>query len=179
MREPTLEETIELARKAHAGQFDRVREPYFNHLERVASLCLHPKIQKLAYLHDIIEDTELSEDDLARLGYGPLTLLHLRALTKKPDELYLDYINRASSYSFSALVKLADLYDHLTRLDRLPAATRARLRWKYETAWYWIVEEKPCLVANFLKKNGLVSPIEEVIDELPSIVQKRKAHRTI
>lgn len=128
-----LELARALARVKHAGQSRKGSgEPYFNHLSRVASRVIGWRAKALAYLHDLIEDTDLTADDLILLGFPEDLVNDVVALSRReghltypdaldgsatfvPPEEYFDFIERTTrDGSDDALyVKLADLADNL------------------------------------------------------------------
>lgn len=69
-------------------------------------------IEQVALLHDVVEDTEVTMDDLAAYGFHPYVLSGVAAVTKNPvkgAESYLNYLIRVISHIYSRVVKLADL----------------------------------------------------------------------
>ena len=109
-----------LARIAHDGQVDKSGDPVFDHVERVVSKVEFPGEATVAYLHDIVEDTVVTEDDL-HVYFDEWVVLDVTALTRKNDETYMDYIERIIRNGSPAAVhvKLADLEDHLDRKSAL------------------------------------------------------------
>lgn len=159
MRRPTAADARALAELLHAGQVDKVGRIYLEHLLRVADYFLGSDLlTSVAFLHDILEDTDVNEADLQRQGYSETVLLALRALTRREEEAYLDHIDRVSINSLAAVVKCADLYDHLLSIEELPARRRETLRHRYQNAWWLLEKNRPALVATFLQKRGLVDP---------------------
>ena len=131
MREET-ERAEEFARRAHHGQRDRAGAPYTNHLERV-SARLEQGNRAAAWLHDVLEDTETSTEELREAGITRETLRSVTTLTRRSTETYREYIRRiAESGDATAIaVKRADLADHL---EVTPEAAGAGLRRRYERA---------------------------------------------
>jgi len=86
-------------------------------------------------LHDVVEDTPVTLDQLGSAGF-PAHLLHtLDCLTHRDGETYTAYIERVAGDATAVRVKLADLGDNLGNcrgLDRTPAVV-ARIR-RYERA---------------------------------------------
>ena len=128
-----------LAYEAHAGQLDKAGEPYFGHLARVARRVAEqrpdrPDLIAVAWLHDLVEDTRLTVDHLARWGYPAPVVELVDALTHRPHEPRVDYVARIRAAGPGAvLVKLADNADNAdpARLAVLPDSDRARLETKY------------------------------------------------
>ena len=137
----------DLAVEAHGTQKDKQGNPYSEHLdavaENVADLVLEAKLSNIdvledhitvAYLHDTVEDTELTLDDLADLGFSPWVCEAVEAVTKTKNEYNPSYIKRVIDGGFMAMrVKLADLYHNTepSRLSSLPQYTQDRLLAKY------------------------------------------------
>jgi (p)ppGpp synthase/HD superfamily hydrolase len=133
-----LEATAALvARMAHVGQADKAGEPYITHPERVVARI--PATEHLdravAWLHDVVEDTDVTFDDL-RPVFSPTVMLVLDALTHRESETRSDYYDRILQSPIAIRVKTADIADNADpdRLARLDPATRKRLTAKYENA---------------------------------------------
>ena len=88
-----------------------------------------------ALLHDVVEDTDLTIDDLAREGFHEDVLTALTLLTHNPAEEYMDYISRISTCPLARKVKLADLRHNSdpTRLDSVDEKMARRFE-KYARA---------------------------------------------
>jgi (p)ppGpp synthase/HD superfamily hydrolase len=122
---PDLGESIELSQRAHVGQLDKSGRPYYLHPLRVAMRLAHctPAERHAALLHDVVEDTSVTLQDLAVMGYGEDVLELVDLLTRRmPErESHNQYMERlVQSGNAQALrVKLADVYDNMS-----PARTR-------------------------------------------------------
>lgn len=113
---PTIDETIEFIKRAHAGQMTRGGDPYWTH--PVAVMGLLPEDasddeRHAALLHDVIEDTATTYDDLRNAGYSDVTIEIVRLVTRKhdaPRPSYKEWIRSiAVSGNHGAIrVKLAD-----------------------------------------------------------------------
>ena len=135
-RKPTLEDAILLAAGAHRGQLDKAGEPYILHPLRVM-LQLQDEAGKVAaVLHDVVEDTAITLDNLREGGYSEEVLQALEALTRREGESYADFIERAAKNPLARRVKLADLADNLNagRLPQIRKKDRERLA-RYRAAW--------------------------------------------
>ena len=119
--EALLKKAEDIATVAHKGQFDRCGVEYINHPRTVASYVDNPKEKIVAWLHDTIEDTDITEADL-RPVFGDEITDAVVALTKTEGEDYFDYISRAIKNPLSARVKIADL-THNMKPDRIPHPT--------------------------------------------------------
>jgi (p)ppGpp synthase/HD superfamily hydrolase len=113
----TLEKAIEMAARAHAGQKDKENLPYILHPLRVMMRVEGEEAQIVAVLHDTVEDTGLTEDDLRQAGFSESVVAGVLACTHRPGESYTDYVIRCSRVEAARQVKLADLAEN-ARLDR-------------------------------------------------------------
>ena len=116
----TLEDAIALAVEAHRGQREKAGQPYILHVLRVMFRLDGEAERIVAVLHDVVEDTGRTFDDLRRLGYPDEVLAALECVTKREGESYDQFVARAASNPIARRVKLADLEDNLD-LRRLPA----------------------------------------------------------
>lgn len=129
----TLRDAVELARRAHEGQLDKSGRPYIAHPLRVMGAVDGEWTQMAAVLHDVIEDTAVTEDDLRHAGCPEPVVAAVVALTKLPGEPLATSMARAAADPIARTVKRADIADNCSedRLALLDEATRTRLRTKY------------------------------------------------
>ena len=80
----------------------------------------------VAVLHDAIEDSELTLDDLAREGFSPAVIDAVDALTHRPAESYDDYLRRVRANELARRVKLVDL-EHNMDLRRIESVSKKDL----------------------------------------------------
>ncbi len=120
----TLERAIAIAAEAHAGQKDRAGAPYILHPIRLMIQMDSEDAMITAVLHDVVEDSVWTLDDLRKEGFSNTVLNAVDCLTlrDKEGENYWDYIQRAGSDPIAIKVKLADLVDNLNP-DRLNEVT--------------------------------------------------------
>lgn len=127
-----------LAREAHAAQRDKVGNPYIWHVERVVKRCSSPSERIVAWLHDVVEDTSISLDDLHDVHGFPSDPIcdAVQAITHRPGEPREAYYQRVRTNPLALVVKRADLADNTDprRLLLLDAETMIRLMRKYATA---------------------------------------------
>ena len=115
---PTREKALELAAMHHAGQLDKAGEPYILHVLRVMHTVEGIKAKTVAAMHDLLEDTKVTEQDLRDAGFDAEIVDAVLALTKGPKETRIEAAKRAKINSLAREVKLADNADNmdLTRL---------------------------------------------------------------
>jgi len=132
----TLDDAIQVARRAHEGQLDKSGRPYIAHPLRVMGALRGEHERMAAVLHDVVEDTTVTLADLTDAGCPAEVLAAVAAVSKQPGEDQGAYLARVAANPIALAVKRADLADNLSpdRLSRLDAATRDRLRAKYESA---------------------------------------------
>ena len=120
----TLERAIAIAAEAHAGQKDRAGAPYILHPIRLMIQMDSENAMMAAVLHDVVENSTWTLDDLRKEGFSNEVLNAVDSLTHrdKEGEDYWDYIQRAKSDPIAIKVKLADLEDNLNP-DRLNEIT--------------------------------------------------------
>jgi hypothetical protein len=113
-----VERAIALAVRFHTGQRDKSGAPYLLHLFRVALQTQDPIAQQAALLHDLIEDTEATREDLVASSISPDAIEAIVLLTHDLQESYADYVVKIKDNSVATQVKLLDLHDNY-RLDRV------------------------------------------------------------
>jgi len=117
-----LNKAIAIAAQAHAGQTDKGGAPYILHPLRVM-MNVEGECEKIcAVLHDVVEDSDVTFDDLRREGFGEDVLTVLERLTRRADESYDDFIGRVLHNEIACQVKRADLIDNMD-LARIPNPT--------------------------------------------------------
>ena len=119
---PTIERAIEIAATAHAGQRDKAGQPYIFHPLRVMLRVDGAHEQMAAVLHDVVEDTSVTLDNLAQEGFPSEVLRAIAALTKLPGETRLEAAARAAADPIARKVKLADNAENMD-LSRIPNPT--------------------------------------------------------
>lgn len=124
-----------IARKAHEGQIDKGGKPYINHPLTVAKNVKGHEEKIVALLHDVVEDSSYSLEDIKSFGFSENVVKSIECLTrdKDKDEDYDNYIERILSNPIAVKVKIADM-EHNSDLSRIPLITeeiRQRVK-KYE-----------------------------------------------
>ena len=135
MKQSQSEKAYEIAKKAHSGQIDKAGEDYIKHPEKVASFVETDEEKAVAYLHDVIEDTELTLEDLYEYGFSKEVIEAVDIITKKKGENYQSYLNSVKKNELARVVKLADLR-HNSDLTRLAKVTEKDIerKEKYQKA---------------------------------------------
>jgi len=105
---------LELAVERHRGQVDKAGKPYLGHLLRVAARVADEEDAVIvALLHDIVEDTPTTGDDLLRRGFSVDVVDAVLYLTKHERLSYMENIERVKQNRLAKKVKIADLMDNL------------------------------------------------------------------
>lgn len=117
-----VKKAYEIAKVAHKGQVDKAGVDYIKHPETVASFVDTDEEKTVAYLHDVVEDTELTLSDLEKQGFSKTVLTAIDVLTKKKGQSYQGYLELVKQNELARVVKLADL-KHNSDLSRLKTVT--------------------------------------------------------
>ena len=157
MTEKTIiEKAKKIAAEYHKGMVDKYGNPYMEHLERVADRVREMEYDFVdetseielyvatAYLHDIIEDTDCTREDLVAL-FPEAVVEAIFRLTREEGMTYAEYIERILSRDIiptlagkiARVVKLADLLDHLAG----PTPCPPNLIKRYEKSLYRLISK--------------------------------------
>jgi hypothetical protein len=117
-----LEKAISVAIENHAGQVDKAGAPYVLHPLRVMFKMDTEMEMIVAVLHDVVEDTRVTPNDLRAAGFDNEVIEAVDSVTKWGGESYTDFILRAGSNPIGYKVKMADLNDNLD-LSRIAEPT--------------------------------------------------------
>ena len=123
---------LKLCFDVHKEQVDKSGLPYVFHPFHLAEQMETEDTTIVALLHDVVEDSDLTLDDLRQMGFGVAVIAALALLTHDPAVEYMDYVRAIKDNPIARAVKLADLRHNsdLTRLDTLDEKALAR-REKY------------------------------------------------
>ena len=134
---------LELAVEKHKNQTDKAGNPYILHPLHVMENENRKEGKIVAILHDIIEDTDITEDYLFKIGLSKRIVDAVVALTRSEDMDYQEYIKNLSSNPLAKEVKLADL-EHNMDLKRLPTLEEKDLERnrKYQIAYHYLINNK-------------------------------------
>ena len=130
-----IEKAIAIAVEAHKGQKDKAGDPYILHPLRVMFQMETREEMIAAVLHDVLEDTPITPDQLKEKGFSETVLEALDSVTKKAGEKYEDFVQRAALHPIGKKIKLADLRDNmdLSRLEKITDQDIERVK-KYHGA---------------------------------------------
>jgi len=134
-RMSNLEKAISIAVENHACQVDKAGAPYVLHPLR-AMFQMDTELEMIvAVLHDVVEDADVTPDDLRMAGFDNEVIEAVDSVTNRDGESYNDFIVRAGSNPIGYKVKMADLHDNLD-LARIaePTPKDYRRLAKYEKA---------------------------------------------
>ena len=126
---------MKLCFEAHKNQVDKSGMPYVFHPFHVAEQMTDEATTIVALLHDVVEDTDYTLEDLAAEGFGKDLLEAVALMTHEDDVPYLDYVAKLKDNPIARAVKLADLAHNsdLSRIGEVDEETRERLE-KYQKA---------------------------------------------
>lgn len=126
---------MKIAFNAHKEQVDKNGIPYIYHPIHLAEQMNDENTTCVALLHDVVEDTEITFEDLAKEGFTDEILEALKLMTHDDAIPYLDYVRNIKNNPIATAVKLADLNHNsdLTRLDVVDEKAKERVQ-KYKKA---------------------------------------------
>lgn len=133
---------LKLCFDAHRDQVDKSGMPYVFHPFHLAEQMKDEATTIVALLHDVIEDTDYTLEDLARLGFGEDVLEAIALMTHAPEVPYMEYVANIKTNPIARAVKLADLR-HNSDSTRLDVMTEYDLRReeKYKKAILFLESE--------------------------------------
>lgn len=126
---------LKLCFKAHHNQVDKSGIPYVFHPFHLAEQMDTEESIVVALLHDVVEDTDYTLDDLREMGFGDAVIRALTLMTHDPVVPYMDYVKAIGTNPLATKVKLADLRHNsdLGRLDVIDKKALSRVE-KYSKA---------------------------------------------
>ncbi len=131
-----LERAIQIAVEAHAGAKDKGGKAYILHPINVMMRVDTEEEKIVAVLHDVVEDTDWTFDELRKEGFSETIIEALNSVTKySEDEDYDQFVQRALENEIGRRVKIADLRENLdvTRIGELSEKDIRRIN-KYKRA---------------------------------------------
>lgn len=132
------EKSLKLVHKYHKDMVDKGNNPYIDHLLYVSNNCCSYEGKIAGLLHDILEDTECTENTLLE-NEIPIEIINaIKLLTRTSDETYANYIDRLinSENTIALEVKSSDLSNNmdLSRLDSITEKDIQRVNKRYKPA---------------------------------------------
>ena len=132
---PMTKIALKLCFEAHKDQIDKSGMPYVFHPFHLAEQMADENTTIVALLHDVIEDTEYTLDDLRKFGFAEDVLSAISLMTHADDVPYMEYVVKIKTNPIAKAVKLADLKHNsdMSRLDRITQIDEERAK-KYKQA---------------------------------------------
>lgn len=130
---PKIIECLRFVEEFHHEQYDKIGAPYILHPVFVADQMDTEDETIVALLHDVVEDTPITLDDLRDKGYSDEIVVAIDALTRRTDETYSAYIERLSNNKLARRVKIADLQHNLDP-ERTKMLDNISLQNRYQNA---------------------------------------------
>ena len=126
---------MKLCFQAHKDQTDKSGIPYVFHPIHLAEQMKDEDTTVVALLHDVVEDTTYTPEDLAAMGFNDRVIAAIRLMTHDENLPYMEYVAKIKENPIAKAVKLADLAHNsdTTRLDTVDAKAAARVE-KYTKA---------------------------------------------
>lgn len=108
-------EALKLATEKHKGQKRKISgNDYITHPLAVADKFNDEDYKIVSILHDTIEDTDLTLDDLRNHDLSEELIFYVDILTKKDYQSYLEYILLTKKYKITKEIKIEDLKHNLS-----------------------------------------------------------------
>ena len=132
---PMTKKALQLCFKAHKDQTDKSGMPYVFHPFHLAEQMKDEATTVVALLHDVVEDTEITIDDLQKMGFSQEVLEAIALMTHNDEVPYMEYVARIKTNPIARAVKLADLKHNsdMTRLESITPYDKERAK-KYKRA---------------------------------------------
>jgi len=139
----TLERAILIAAQAHLGQRDKGGAPYILHPLRMMMRMESEDAMMAAVLHDVVEDSDWTLEQLRAEGFSEDVLQAVDCLTRRDDESYDEFVARAQANAIARRVKIADLEDNMNvkRIGEMTPKDLARIK-EYHRAWRALTQEE-------------------------------------
>ncbi len=134
-----IEKSLEIALEAYSGQYDKAGKIYILHPLRIMSKMKTEEEMSAALLHDVIEDSRITAEDLLKHGIPENIVEAVQYLTKKNGESYDAFIERVLLNKLATKIKKADIEDNINvlRLNSVNVKDLERIA-KYHKAWHII-----------------------------------------
>lgn len=140
---PETKRAMRLMFEAHKDAWDKSGLPYVFHPFHVAEQMDDETSTVVALLHDVVEDTHYTLDDLREMGFSAQVCEALDLLTHRKGVPYMDYVRKMKANPVAVKVKLADLAHNsdLSRLEQ-PSDKDIKRVEKYKAAMKVLREEE-------------------------------------
>ena len=137
-----IEKSLQIALQAHAGKTDKAGGEYILHPLRVMAKMNTDVERSVALLHDVIEDSDITAEDLLAEGIPAEVVEAVQCLTRDENEDYLEFVARTKKNRLAAKIKMADIEDNIDvlRLKSLKEHDLERIQ-RYHAAWRLLQEE--------------------------------------
>ena len=134
---------MKISFEAHKDQTDKNGMPYIYHPIHLAEQMTDENTICVAMLHDVVEDTNITFEQLEKEGFTKDIIDALKLMTHDKDVPYMDYVKEIKKNSIATTVKLADLKHNsdLTRLDVVDEKATKRAE-KYKKAIEFLMSKK-------------------------------------
>lgn len=140
-----IAKAISIAAKEFENKLDKGGEPYILHCLYVMNSVknMSEDVRIAAVFHDIIEDTDVTFEQLKKLGFSDKSLFLIALLTHEKGVTYDDYIRQISNHPEALLIKMADL-EHNSSVLRLKGIQQKDLDRisKYHRAYKFLKDNK-------------------------------------
>ena len=155
---------LKLCFEAHKEQTDKCGIPYVFHPFHLAEQMTDENTVAVALLHDVVEDTDVTLEDLREAGFTDQVVEAVALMTHSPDVPYMDYVAAIKTNPIARAVKLADLRHNsdVTRLDVISPKDLERVK-KYSDAIQRIIE-----TINFNEETNITDD-EEIQEQIQTI----------
>ena len=112
---------LKLCFETHKDQIDKSDMPYVFHPFHLAEQMCDEETTVVALLHDVVEDSDRTLEDLREMGFGETVLSAIALLTHDPAVPYMEYVAQIKTNPIAKAVKLADLRHNsdMSRLERI------------------------------------------------------------
>ena len=124
---------MKLCFEAHKNQLDKSGMPYVFHPFHLAEQMHDEVTTVVALLHDVVEDTDYTLEDLKQMSFSSQVIEAIALMTHEVGEPYLDYVRRIKDNPIAKAVKLADI-DHNSDVSRLDPEDPRIPYWKKKYA---------------------------------------------
>ena len=132
---PMTKIALKLCFEVHKDQLDKSGMPYVFHPFHLAEQMTDEETTVVALLHDVVEDSNRTLEDLRKMGFDERVLAAVKLMTHDPAVPYMEYVARIKTNPIATAVKLADLRHNsdMSRLDSVTPYDEARAQ-KYKQA---------------------------------------------